>query len=250
MADEHSIRRYRQWYAKLLHLYPKPYRERFGEGMEQTFNDLLQERAEEGTGVFGSALWMFLETSAGIIRVNMSSVKNRNIIGIALATAFLLLIPLVAMQFTDEVVWTLRDFVFAGVLLFGTGLTYELVTRKAVNRAYRLAVGVALATAFLLVWANAAVGIIGSEDNPANLMYIGVLVVGIIGAFIARLEPHGMAQALFATALAQILVAVIAQLAGLVPVDAPPGRGLTFLLNGFFAALWVGSASLFRRASV
>jgi hypothetical protein len=49
---------------------------------------------------------------------------------------------------------------------------------------------------------NLAVGIIGSEDNPANLMYGGVLAVGIIGAIIARFEPHGMARALVATTLA------------------------------------------------
>ncbi len=51
--------------------------------------------------------------------------------------------------------------------------------------AYRFAVGVALAAAFLLVWMNLAVGLIGSEDNPANLMYFGVLAVGFIGAIIA-----------------------------------------------------------------
>jgi hypothetical protein len=67
-----------------------------------------------------------------------------------------------------------------------------------------------------------------------------VLAVGIIGTLIARFQPRGMARALFATALAQMLVAVIAQIARL---------GFTFILNGFFAALWVGSALLFRRAS-
>jgi hypothetical protein len=50
---------------------------------------------------------------------------------------------------------------------------------------------------------NLAVGVIGTEDDPANLMYVGVLAVGIIGAIIARFRPHGMARTLFATALAQ-----------------------------------------------
>lgn len=63
MAFEDSIRRYRHWYAQLLRLYSKPYYARFGEGMEQTFNDLLRERAEEERGVLGCALWMFAETS-------------------------------------------------------------------------------------------------------------------------------------------------------------------------------------------
>jgi hypothetical protein len=86
--------------------------------------------------------------------------------------------------------------------------TYELAARMTGNSAYRAAVGVAVAAAFILVWMNLAVGIIGTEDNPANLMYGGVLAVGIIGALIARFQPDGMARALFATALAQALVAV------------------------------------------
>ena len=64
--------RYRNLYAKLLHLYPKPYRERFGEEMEQTFNDLCRERRKAGDGLFGFVLWVFAETSAGIIRENIT----------------------------------------------------------------------------------------------------------------------------------------------------------------------------------
>jgi hypothetical protein len=71
MAYEHSIRRYRHWYAKLLRLYPKPYYERFGEGMEQTFNDLCRERRDAKGGLFGFVLWMFVETSAGITKENL-----------------------------------------------------------------------------------------------------------------------------------------------------------------------------------
>jgi hypothetical protein len=242
MSHERSIARYRNLYAKLLRLYSRPHYEHFGEGMDQTFNDLLQERAKEERGLFAFALWMFVETSAGIIRENLTIMtqQNKNIIRIALATAFLLLVPLVAMQFTDEVAWGPFDFVVAGTLLFGTGLTYELVARRMGSIAYRAAVGIAVAAALLLVWINLAVGIIGDEGNPANLMYIGVLAVGITGAIFARLQPHGMAHALFATALTQMLVAVIAQIAGLESM---------FILNGCFAALWVGSALLFRRAS-
>ena len=163
------------------------------------------------------------------------------------AAALLLLLPLVAMQFTDEVVWDVADFAFAGALLVGTGVTFELAARRTGNRSYRAAVGVALAAAFILIWVNGAVGIIGSEDNDANLMYGGVLAIGVIGALIARFGPHGMARALFATALAQALVAVIALIAGL---GSPWSGSLEILvLNGFFVALFVGSAWLFRRAA-
>ena len=249
MAYKASIRRYRNWYAKLLHLYPKAHRERFGEGMEQTFNDLCRERVEAERGLFGFALWMFFETCAEIIRENKTSIfmENKKIIRIVLATAILLLLPLLAMQVSDEVAWTPTDFAAAAVLLVGSGLLYVLATRKADNIAHRVAVGVAVATAFILVWMNLAVGLIGSEDNPANLMYGGVLAVGLIGAAIARFQPHGMARALFATALAQALVPVIALI-----IWKPEGNlGVVgvFVLNAFFVALWAGSALLFRHAS-
>ena len=162
--------------------------------------------------------------------------------------ALTLLLPLVAMQFTDEVNWDVADFAFAGALLIGTGITYELAVRKTGDTAYRAAVGVALAAAFILVWVNGAVGIIGTESDDANLMYGGVLAVGIIGAIIARFQPHGMARALLATALAQALVAVIALPAGL--GSAGPIWPLDLLaLTGLFVALFVGSALLFRKAA-
>ena len=178
---------------------------------------------------------------------------NKNILRIAFATALLLLVPLVAMQFTDEVDWSIGDFVTMGALLFGTGLAYELVSRKAGNGAYRFAIGVALVAALLLVWVNLAVGIIGSEDNPANVMYAGVLYVLIIGTFIARLQPQGMARTLFATALAQAMVPVIALIIWGPEVTSEEGSSdLLHALgaNVFFVMLFVGSALLFRRATV
>jgi hypothetical protein len=177
----------------------------------------------------------------------------------AAVVALILLAPLIAMQFTEEVNWDLFDFIFMGVLLFGTALTYELVASKGGTTAYRVAVGVACATGLVLLWINAAVGIIG--DGPINLMYLGVLAVGFIGAFFARFQPRGMSRALFATALAQILVPVIALViwkAGwqelLIHPNSPhppfdPGVAQVFALNAVFAALWVGSALLFRHAA-
>src|SRR4030066_762752 len=77
---------------------------------------------------------------------------------VVLAAAFILLLPLLAMQITDEVVWDLADFAVAGALLVGTGLLYELAARQTGNIAYRSAVGVAVVTALILVWMNLAVG--------------------------------------------------------------------------------------------
>jgi hypothetical protein len=164
------------------------------------------------------------------------------------AATLLLLLPLVAMHFTDEVVWDVADFAVAGALLVGAGVTLELAARRTGNGAYRAAVGVALGAAVILVWVNGAVGVIGSESNDANLMYGGVLAVGVIGALIARFRPHGMARALLATALAQALVAVIALIAGLGSTRPIWPRDI-LMLTGFFVALWLGSASLFQKAA-
>jgi hypothetical protein len=182
-----------------------------------------------------------------LMRTDTIHTAYRSAIRAALATAFILLIPLLAMQFTDEVIWDLADFAVAGALLFGTGLTYELVAKKMGNVTYRFAIGVALAAAFILVWLNLAVGVIGKEGDPANLMYIGVLAVGIIGSIIARFRPQGMAFVLLATAIAQAMVAVIALVAGLGSPWSGPAE--IWMLNGFFVALFVGSAWLFRRAA-
>jgi hypothetical protein len=161
--------------------------------------------------------------------------------------AALILLPWLAMQVTDDVNWDATDFAFASALILGTGLTYELAARMTRHRAYRAAVGVALAAACIIVWVNAAVGIIGSADNNANLMHGRVLAVGIVDAIIARFQPYGMARALVATAIAQALVAAIALVAEL----GSPGSGPLEImaLNGFFAALWLLSAWLFRKAA-
>jgi hypothetical protein len=124
-------------------------------------------------------------------RINM---QNKKIIRIALATAILLLIPFVAMQFSDEVNWSGFDFVVAGALLFGSGLAYELVARKGSTNAYRAAVSVAVAAALLLAWVNLTVGIIGSEDNPAHLIYFGVIAVMILGAGTTGTTVNDMPQ--------------------------------------------------------
>jgi hypothetical protein len=113
---------------------------------------------------------------------------------------------------------------------------------------YWAAVGLALAAACFLVILIGAVGVIGAEGDRFDLTYFGVLAVGLLGAIIARLRPHGMARALFATALAQASVAVIALVVGKQhsPVSSVPE---IVLLNGFFVALFAGSGLLFRRAA-
>jgi hypothetical protein len=247
-----------QAYRSLLRAYPRPLRDEYGDEMARCFRDLCREALVNGGGFGLAAVWArtLPEWFATALK-ERSTVLDRNayrsVAGLALATAFILLIPLIAMRFTNDMNWSLGDFVVAGALIFGTGLTYQVVTRKAGQIAYRFAVGLALAAAFLLVWMNLAVGLIGSEDNPANLMYGGVLAVGLIGAIVAELRPQGMARVLFAMALAQGLVPVIALIVGggpqITSEEAVMGVAGVLTLNAFFVVLFVGSALLFRAAA-
>lgn len=88
--------------------------------------------------------------------------KNKRLIIILAAMTGLLLIPFVAMQFTDEVDWSVRDFAIMGVLLYGTGLLCELVLRKVKTVQNRILICGAVVIAFLLIWAELAVGIFGT----------------------------------------------------------------------------------------
>ena len=157
--------------------------------------------------------------------------------------AGLLLLPLVAMQFDTGVDWTLSDFIVMGVMLAATCAIYELGAWLSGNTAYRAAFAIAALASFLLAWINLAVGVIGSEHNPANLMYGGVLAVAATGAVAARFRPRGMSLALFATALAQAL-------AGALALAVFDGELRVIVgVTGLFAGLWLASAALFRNAA-
>jgi hypothetical protein len=102
--------------------------------------------------------------------------KNRPAVRVALVTALILLVPLVAMQLTDEVAWSVADFVAAAVLLSVTGLLLELAVRKPRNIAYRViavAIGVA-AVAF------------GNADDAPGLVLFGLLLIAGMVALTVR----------------------------------------------------------------
>lgn len=156
--------------------------------------------------------------------------------------ALLLLLPLVT-----NAPWTLSDFIFMGLLMASVGLGLELAVRKG-NAAYRAAAGVALAAGFLLVWINGAVGIIGSEQEDANLLFGGVLAVALLGSIGALFRPAGMGLAMTAAAVAQALVPVVAWV--LWPKStASILQPEVLVLTGFFAGMWLLSAWLFRKAA-
>lgn len=251
MNDDRAARRYRRLYARLLRLYPEAFRSRFAESMEQTFHDLCREH-DAGRGLFKFALGLFAETFAGILkeRIVVIMPPRRNLFRLLLLTACVLLVPLVGMRVGAGVDWSPFDFLAAGTLLFGAGFAFEVIAWKSGNAAYRTATGLACAAALLLIWVNLAVGVIGSEDNPANMLFLGVLTVAGVGAALSRLRPLGMAQAMFAAAATQAAVPLLA-----VWIWKPFGGEETLaelirvmFLNLFFVLLFVGSAVLFRRA--
>ena len=92
-----------------------------------------------------------------------SIVHNKVLIWVALATGFVLLVPLLTMRFTDEVAWTLLDFVTAGTLVFGAGLVFVLASRTMPK--YRAITGIALAVSLIYVWAELAVGIFTTRGS-------------------------------------------------------------------------------------
>jgi ABC-type cobalt transport system substrate-binding protein len=89
------------------------------------------------------------------------TIQKRHIIFL-LTIAILLLIPLVAMQFTAEVTWTLSDFVIAGFMLLGTGILLEIIIRQVKKHPYRRLLIALLLVLFLLAWAELAVGVFGT----------------------------------------------------------------------------------------
>ena len=184
-AYEHATARYRHWYAKLLRFYPKPYRDRFQESMEQTFNDLCREHRAADNGFFGFVLWVFVETSAGIIKENITFMTehNRNImIRPALLTVGLLLIPFFGDMFGGWA-WPWYAFVFFGALLFGVALACELMARN--NKT-----GVIGGFAFGVVVGVFALAVLHSlhpEEDIAGIVIIALLISGLFFAFVGYL---------------------------------------------------------------
>jgi hypothetical protein len=161
--------------------------------------------------------------------------------------AALLALPFVAMQFSRQVNWTGSDFAVFGAMLLAAGIPIELAIRASRDWSYRGGVVLALLGAFLTVWTNFAVGIVGSESNPANLLFFGAILVGVVGTIGARGRANGMALAMLATAAALGIAFVIAISA---PTDEPTvSHVIAAFGTGIFAALFLGSAALFRRAA-
>ena len=236
---------YRRVYAKLLRLYPRPFLERFGEGMAQTFNDLCRERGTARRSLFGFALWIYCETLIGVLMENTLRMAQlgKTLLRVALVSLGLLMVPAVASRLVEGWNWPAGAFVRVYLLFFATGLVYALVARRMRAWSYKVAVGVALVTAFALGWSTMVQ--MADSGHPERLWFLSVLVVGIIGALLARLHARGLARTLFAMAAALALIALF------LPSGAPPGFALRIAIgHGVCVALFLASGLLFRHASL
>lgn len=94
--------------------------------------------------------------------MNANQKNNKRLWLIIAIPSIILLLPLIAMQFTNEVNWTVFDFIVAGLLLFGVSFLSELVLRHIKNRKHRIIAIAILLLILLLIWLELAVGIFGS----------------------------------------------------------------------------------------
>lgn len=164
------------------------------------------------------------------------------------AAALAMLAPVVAAQVSTEMNWTASDFVVWGMMLAAGLGAFELLTRAGNGGLYRLGAAMAVGTAFLLLWVSLAVGIIGSENNDANMMYAGVFATLTAGAITARGRPAGMAWTLVATAGVQAAIGAVA-LATNAGTDGAAWPRDVIGASTFFTLLWLAGAALFATAA-
>jgi hypothetical protein len=229
----------------LLRLYPRPFRERFGEGMAQTFHDLCREHGDAKWRLFGFVVWIFCETSGGIVMENITHMNQlgKTMLRVALVALGLLMVSLVASQLVPGWNWPARAFVIVYFLFFATGMAYAVIARRMGAWSYKAGVGVALMAGFGLGWSNMVH--VADSENPANLVYYSVLAVGIVGAGLARLGARGLARTLFAMAATLAVIAVI------LPSGAPPELARNMAIgHGVLVVLFTASGLLFRQASL
>lgn len=152
------------------------------------------------------------------------------------------MVPLVASQLVDGWNWPPAAFARVYVLFFLTGMLFAVVAQRMNTWSYKAATGLSLLTAFALGWSNMVQ--VADTENPANLWYYSVLVVGAIGALLARLRAPGLALTLFAMAATLALISLT------LPSGAPPDVARRIAIgHAVYTALFTASGLLFRHAS-
>lgn len=145
----------------------------------------------------------------------------------------LILTPLVAMQFTNEVDWDETDFIVATIIFGIVGGLIELSVRLSSIWYFRIGAMFDVLAGFMVVWANLAVGMIGNEDNPVNLWFGAVLFTAIAGSIASRLRASILAPAMFLAGTVQIAIGTFA---GILGTDMRGGRFTIVLSIAWFIA--------------
>jgi hypothetical protein len=181
----------------------------------------------------------------GIVKENTTHMPQlgKTMLRVALGAMAVLMVPLVASQFVKGWNWPVGAFVRVYVLFFGTGMVFALVARRMGAWSYKAGVGVALVAGFALGWSTMVQT--ADSGHPERLWYLSVLVVGFVGACLARLKAPGLAVTLFAMAAVLALISVV------LPSGAPSDMALRMAIgHGVFVALFTASGLLFRHASL
>lgn len=160
----------------------------------------------------------------------------------------LLVAPAIAMQVNDEVRWTTFDFILAGAVLIGAGAIAELALRASGCWSYRTGAVLAVLAAVLLLWLNGAVGIIGSEDHPANLLFLGVILSVVVGAVVSRFRAGGLSLTMASAASLQAVIGVLAVWMGWGETSENWPQPV-IVLSIVIGLIWLTSAAFFRRAA-
>ena len=163
------------------------------------------------------------------------------------AAAALMLLPITVQLASGEFGWTIGDFVFVAIVLFGGCFLFDLAARRSPNLSYLLGAGAGLAAGFGLIVVNGAVGLVGSEDEAHNLLFLAVILVALAGSLIARGRPEAMARAMTAAAFVHVAVSAGLLIAAGGVSDGDPLMEVVGL--SVFAAIWIASAWLFRNAA-
>ena len=176
------VRRWVRWYTRSL---PAPIAERRLDEIDADLHDhIAHERAHGAAersialgiagrmvrGMAADASWRGRTLARSSIRkevLKMDRLDSRSFKRVGIATALILLVPLLLMQVSTGTDWGVFDFVFAAILLGGTGLLLELATKNARSLVYRVAAGAV----------GVAAIVFGEMDDAPGLVGFGLLLI-------------------------------------------------------------------------
>lgn len=181
--------------------------------------------------------------------------KNKKLLQNVIITACLLL-PFVLIWFISEPGrGRFNDFLtglpLAIILTIIIGSVIAFLKTRKMTRSYRLGVFLSLSFAFFLSWANAAVGFIGSEDNPLNFIFVAVIILGFIFSLVGRFRPLALTRSLMITAGLQFIAPFGALAIGRPEISFQEdlvGVVKILVINLTFAIIWLVISQIFRHA--